>query len=74
MVATLEQHKEIREHGIPGLLSPKGFSIAYEEYMAHLAEELNAATSGIGPLHSPPQPSTTLHNPRTPKQPSPARH
>jgi hypothetical protein len=53
MAATLEQHKDIREYGIPGLLSPKGFSIAYDEYMAHLADELNAATSGMGP-------STTL--------------
>jgi hypothetical protein len=49
MAATLEYHKDLREHGIPGLLSPKGFSIAYDEYMEHLTDELNAVTSGMGP-------------------------
>ncbi|KAF2015744.1 Fe superoxide dismutase-like protein [Aaosphaeria arxii CBS 175.79] len=44
--ATLANHEQLSKNGIPGLFSPKGFSIAYDQYQQHITDELNATTSG----------------------------
>ncbi|KAF2280867.1 Fe superoxide dismutase-like protein [Westerdykella ornata] len=46
VVPSLVNHQELEKNGIPGLLSPKGFKIAYTDYQQLMVDELNAATSG----------------------------
>ncbi|KAF2684714.1 manganese and iron superoxide dismutase [Lentithecium fluviatile CBS 122367] len=43
---TLDRHAELLQNGIPGLFTPKGFNIAYEQYHQHIVDGLNEATSG----------------------------
>jgi Fe-Mn family superoxide dismutase len=45
-VPALSNHVELEKNGIPGLLSAKGFDIAYTQYHAHILDELNAVTQG----------------------------
>lgn len=46
-VPTLSNQTVIVEKGIPGLLSKKGFKIAYLDYQQHMVDELNTFTSGM---------------------------
>ena len=34
-------------NGVPGLLSPEGFDIAWTQYMTLMMEKLNALTAGM---------------------------
>ncbi|KAI2635966.1 manganese and iron superoxide dismutase [Xylaria nigripes] len=43
-VPGLDQFKA--EEGVPGLLSPAGFSTAWSEYMHHITDKLNVITAG----------------------------
>ncbi|KAH7132107.1 Fe superoxide dismutase-like protein [Dendryphion nanum] len=43
---TLANHEQLRQNGIPGLFSPKGFSIAYDQYQEALVDDLNTLTAG----------------------------
>jgi Fe-Mn family superoxide dismutase len=45
-VPPLDNHVQIEQNGVPGLLSPKGFNTAYTEYQGHIVDELNASTAG----------------------------
>jgi Fe-Mn family superoxide dismutase len=36
---------------VPGLLTPKGFEVAYSDYQQHLVDELNASTTGTAWEH-----------------------
>ncbi|KAF2474730.1 Fe superoxide dismutase-like protein [Lindgomyces ingoldianus] len=43
---TLANEAELEKNGIPGLLSPRAFRVAWTEYQQHMMDELNASTSG----------------------------
>ncbi|CAO2649016.1 Nn.00g099650.m01.CDS01 [Neocucurbitaria sp. VM-36] len=45
-VPTLENHVELQQNGVPGLLTPKGFKVAYTDYQQHMIDELNESTAG----------------------------
>lgn len=45
-VPTLANHVELQQKGVPGLLTPKGFQIAYTDYQQHMIDELNESTAG----------------------------
>jgi Fe-Mn family superoxide dismutase len=45
-VPPLDNHAQLEQNGIPGVLSPKGFKTAYTEYQGHIISELNASTAG----------------------------
>jgi Fe-Mn family superoxide dismutase len=45
-VANLLDHDVLEKRGVPGLLTPRGFEVAYSEYQQHLVDELNASTAG----------------------------
>ncbi|KAF2176700.1 manganese and iron superoxide dismutase [Zopfia rhizophila CBS 207.26] len=47
-VPDLQNQRELVQNGIPGLFSPKGFKIAYTEYMEHIIDQLNETTAGTG--------------------------
>jgi len=45
-IPPLDNHAQVEQNGVPGLLSPKGFNTAYTEYQGHIIDELNASTAG----------------------------
>ncbi|KAF1845961.1 Fe superoxide dismutase-like protein [Cucurbitaria berberidis CBS 394.84] len=45
-VPTLANHVDLQQRGIPGLLTPKGFKVAYTDYQQHMIDELNESTAG----------------------------
>ncbi|KAH7355851.1 Fe superoxide dismutase-like protein [Pyrenochaeta sp. MPI-SDFR-AT-0127] len=45
-VPTLANHVELQHNGVPGLLTPKGFQLAYTDYQQHMVDELNESTAG----------------------------
>ncbi|PVI00288.1 manganese and iron superoxide dismutase [Periconia macrospinosa] len=45
-VPALHNHQSLQKNGIPGLLSPKAFDIAFTQYHQHLVNELNSVTTG----------------------------
>ncbi|CAI6341642.1 unnamed protein product [Periconia digitata] len=45
-VPALDNHAELQANGIPSLLSPRGFDIAYTQYHQHILDELNIITDG----------------------------
>ncbi|KAI4663877.1 uncharacterized protein J4E78_004296 [Alternaria triticimaculans] len=45
-VPPLDNHAQLEQNGIPGVLSPTGFRAAYTEYQGHIVDELNASTAG----------------------------
>ncbi|KAJ4370403.1 hypothetical protein N0V83_004921 [Neocucurbitaria cava] len=45
-VPTLGNHVELQKNGVPGLLTAKGFQIAYTDYQQHMIDELNESTAG----------------------------
>ena len=50
----LLNHAGLQQKGVPGLLSPKGFRIAYTDYQQHMVDELNESTAGTpSPIHLP---------------------
>lgn len=52
---TLHNHQSLQKNGIPGLLSPKAFDIAFTQYHQHLVDELNASTTGTEYQNQTPQ-------------------
>lgn len=50
-IPTLPQFKNPDE-GVPGLLSPEGFHLAWTEYMEFVINKLNGLTSGTSPFTS----------------------
>ncbi|PSN60612.1 manganese and iron superoxide dismutase [Corynespora cassiicola Philippines] len=45
-VPTLANHVELQQNGIPGLMSAKGFDIAYTQYHQHILDSLNFIIAG----------------------------
>jgi Fe-Mn family superoxide dismutase len=45
-IPPLDNHAQLEQSGIPGVLSPKAFNTAYTEYQGHIIDELNASTAG----------------------------
>ena len=43
---TLANHVELQQNGIPGLMSAKGFDIAYTQYHQHILDNLNFIIAG----------------------------
>jgi Fe-Mn family superoxide dismutase len=48
-VPTLDNHVELQQNGVPGLLTAAGFNTAYTDYQAHMVEQLNESTAGMLP-------------------------
>lgn len=46
-VPSLLNHDELQQNGIPGLLSPEGFKIAYTDYQQHMVDNLSAKVAGM---------------------------
>jgi superoxide dismutase len=52
----LTDDAKFERDGVPGLLSPEGFDIAYNNYQAHVLDKLNQVTAGTNAA-PPPNPS-----------------
>ncbi|EDU45456.1 SodA Superoxide dismutase [Pyrenophora tritici-repentis] len=44
-VPTLDNHAELEQNGVKGLLSAKAFQIAYTDYQKYMVDELNVSTA-----------------------------
>jgi Fe-Mn family superoxide dismutase len=51
-VPSLQNHDQLVENGIPGLLSKEGFKIAYTDYQQLMVDEINAFTSGMDTIRA----------------------
>ncbi|KAK5256054.1 hypothetical protein LTR16_004115 [Cryomyces antarcticus] len=45
-VPALTHGNDFREHGVPGLLSPEGYELAWTQYQGMMVEKLNELTAG----------------------------
>ncbi|KAF7451978.1 hypothetical protein A1F99_037550 [Pyrenophora tritici-repentis] len=48
-VPTLDNHAELEQNGVKGLLSAKAFQIAYTDYQKYMVDELNVSTARMTP-------------------------
>ncbi|TKA62118.1 hypothetical protein B0A49_08268 [Cryomyces minteri] len=66
-VPALTHGNDFREHGVPGLLSPEGYELAWTQYQGMMVEKLNELTAGT-PQHSATTKSLLLEYARDPAQ------
>lgn len=46
----LTHQATFKQHGIPGLMSPDGFDLAWNQYQAMMVDKLNLLTGGMYPI------------------------
>ena len=52
-VPTLSSGQTYQQHGVPDLISPEGYDLAWNQYQGLMIDKLNEMTQGVPPSYAP---------------------